>query len=63
MVIMALVSQGAQAPAVAKACQELQVSDALLRQTIEALEQNARCLRTVQEMLGPSDDVDEEDDD
>lgn len=63
MVLMALVSQGAQAPAVAKACQELGVSDALLQQTIEALEQNARCLRTVREMLAPSDDADEEDED
>ncbi len=62
MVLMALVSQGAQADEVRQACEELAISPALVKQTIDGLEQNARVLRAVFEMLADNLGDDEEDD-
>jgi hypothetical protein len=60
MVLMALVSQGAQADEVTAACAELGIVPDLVRQTIEGLEANARVLRAALEMLDPQ--ADDEDD-
>lgn len=61
MVLMALVSQGAQAPDVLQACEELAISPVLVRKTIDGLEQNLRVLRSVFDRLaGESEDEDED---
>lgn len=61
MVLMALVSQGAQSAEVRQACEELHISPDVVRQTFEGLEQNARVLRAVFEMLVDDPDDDEDD--